>query len=198
MWPFPLWNTTIYGFPRFRLALVSSRFQIAGGLEINFHDDSGNLRTARPAEVFFPRYHVGPNYWGTYALEMWRPAAWYFEHGFASPTNAREYTPAGNSVRNLEPVWADGGWEAIWNGPEMPLVFTRNVSTELIEWAIWALHLVFEQQLNAMKAIQPKAPTRMERYREQHGKLKEQFLSTIKERQKEFPGLTVNVPAAIN
>ena len=194
MWPFPLWNTTIYGFPRFRLVLLSSRFQIAGGLEINFHDDHGNLRTARPAEVFFPRYHVGPNYWGTYALEMWRPAAWYYEHGFASPTRAREYTPAGNSVRNLEPVWVDGGWEAIWNGPEMPLVFTRNVSTDLIEWAIWAVHLKFRMDL----AYKPKPPTRMERYHEQHGKIKKQFLNTIKERQEEFPGLTVNVPAAIN
>ncbi len=198
LWPVPLWDTTIYGYPRFRLVLLSSRYQISGGLEIHFHDKSGNLQTIRPAEVFLPRYHVRPSFWGTYALEMWRPAYWYFTHGFASPAQAMEYTPAGSGVRSLEPVWEAGGWEAIWNGMESPMVFTRDVSTDLIEWSIWVLHLKFMQQIEAMKPIQPKKPTRMERYRENHGRIKDLILGNIKDRQREYTGLTLNVPGEIN
>src|SRR3990167_3319446 len=146
-WPFGLWDTTFYGYPKFRLTLLDSRFVIAGGQEVTFLDNHGNWKTSHPAEVLYPRYQVGPEYSGRYVLEMWRPAAWYYEHGFANPARAIDYSPAGVGVRKIEPVWVEGGWEAIMNGLESPLTFGRDSSQEGIKTAIWLVHLLFKQQL---------------------------------------------------
>lgn len=153
-----------HGEPLFRLAVVSSRFQLVGGQQVTIRDSSGNYIKQIPTECFIPRYHVQPEYHGAYVLEMWHSAQWYWEHGWgANQTengiietdilrgyrgdHVRQYTDPMRQTLNMEPVWADGGYEAIEKGVGDPFIFPRNypdgapLNTEMIRWAIFVVQL---------------------------------------------------------
>lgn len=189
LWPCPLWETAFYGYPRFRVVLVDSRFQIAGSQQVTFLDDHGNWRTCHPAEVLIPRYRVGPEWCGRYILEMWRPAAWYFKEGYADPAKAVIHGPNGKGIRRREPVWDQGAWEAIENGG-LPLWFNRDVSGDMIRWAIWCLHRKFDRDLRA----KPKVLSQTEYYWQQHEQEKLKFQERFRERRPTLPGPMVAVP----
>lgn len=189
LWPFKEWETALYGYPRFRLALVSSRYTLSGGHKITRKDSNGNIVSTGEAEVLYPLYHVPKSYHGLYVLEMWRPAAWWYSQGFDG-RRAIEYDGAGNGVRSQEPVWPEGNWLAIMNGA-VPLCFTRNVSTDLIRWSIYAVHLMFEastEQLCEAKKQEQDSADEAEEYAK---------LEHLGQFRPAFPGAAITVPETI-
>lgn len=191
LWHCNLWDTSIYGYPRFRLALLDSRYTIGGGMMVTIKTPEGGVRQTTPNEVFYPLYLVPKPYMGTYVLEMWRPPAWFYEQGFASP-KAFEHDAVGRAWRNVEPVWPEGGWVGIWKAPESPLVFTRDVSTDLIRWALYVVHLRFDSTAEEN--------TEAQRQRDQNEEAAQfnQTLELLRSRRPTMPGPMVNVPATIN
>ena len=183
-----MWDTTLYGRPRFRLALLSSRFTLTGGHKVTVKDSNGNVVSNSEAEVLHPLYpNLPKNYHGLYVLEMWRPAAWWFSQGFEG-RNAVEYDGAGNGVRSEEPVWPEGNWLAIQNG-SVPLCFTRDVSTDLVRWAIYATHLMFDASEDDMMRA------KRDEFHRQEDEEEKAKLEHLAQFRPVFPGPAVTVPA---
>lgn len=152
-----------FGEPLFRLVHMMSRFQISGGQMITFLDTNGNYQKCEEhQEVMLPRYHVAAKWHDTYVLEMWHPPQWYYEHGYGG-AQAVDYSPEGKRFQNMEPVWDDGGFEAIWNGIQHPFCFPRfypdgggPLDIDMVKWAVYAvrarLSVEAEQIVKARKA----------------------------------------------
>ncbi len=126
----------------FRLVLCSSRYYLSGGHQVNL---AGCLI---PTEIFLPRYHVSPAHHGLYVLELWRSPEELMREGYGFKTV--EFDEYGEGIRCEEPIWADGCYEAVWNGPGNPFVFPRDVPTDVIEWAIWLVKLRVGMDVEAM------------------------------------------------
>ena len=134
-----------HGDANFRLALVSSRYRIAGGYDFIFRDTHGNHQKTCPAEMFIPRYPSARGEWGLYVLERWHPPMWYYDNGFGQQRDV-EWSPQGKAIRCMEPVWPRGGYEACWWDINQLFVLPRDVAAEStsplclsIEQAIWAV-----------------------------------------------------------
>lgn len=138
-------GVSLTGKANFRLALVSSRFMIAGGHEFLFLDAHGNYQKTCPAEMFLPRYPASPPEWGLYVLERWHPPQWYYEHGFGRDTV--EWNDEGKAIQSLEPIWSDGGYEAcLWDATQL-FVFPRDVSADGSGLSLqMAIHAVFGRE----------------------------------------------------
>lgn len=184
LWDFLAWDTTLYGYPRFRLALIDSRYQLAGSTDVLFRDEHGNPTVCKQAEVLIPRYHVPDHYIGNYALEMWRPAAWYFDNGYADAGAVKH--DGCNSVRLREPVWERGGWDAIENGLGTPLAITRNSPPDMVRFLMFELHRLFDQQ-RKFSICKPKQKGQVEAYYEQHEEQKQTMLDRL-----QHPGTTIH------
>lgn len=189
-WPCHLWDTSLYGHPRFRLALVSSRFTLSGGHVVTIKDAQGNIRSTAPAVVQYPLYHVPEPFYGCYVLEMWRPAAWWYAQGFGSK-RAVEYSEFGKGIRAMEPVWPEGNWLGIMNGAN-PFCATRDVSTDLVRWMIHVVKLRFEAtNLQIAKLAR-------ERSNAADAQEKKDVLEALRSRRPTMPGPMVAIPAAVN
>jgi hypothetical protein len=173
-WSFPLWNTTLYGYPRFRLALLGSRYAISGGPEVAEVDQHGNHKPVQELHEFLmPRYVVQPEYHELYLLEMWRPPAWYYENGFGGQL---EYSETGTGFHNLEPVFASGGWEGMEWRLNQPFAFPRDVppygEEPSIEWAMWAVHKRMEMQALQIAKLERERQSQQKESDIQEAKLK--------------------------
>lgn len=198
-----------HGEPLFRLAVVSSRYQLVGGQQVTIRDDSGNYIKQIPTECFIPRYHVKPEYHSAYVLEMWHSAQWYWEHGWgANQTenakietdiiktfrgdHVRQYTDPLRQTLNMEPVWPDGGYEAIEKGVGDPFIFPRNypdgapLNTELIQWGIFIVHL--RMGMDAGKII----AHRKQKQKEQEAKERQQRADFMADKRPAFMEPTVS------
>lgn len=121
-----------YGKPNYRLAFVHSRFQLAGGFEINCYDSNGNFHHTEECEVLMPRYFVPRSFDGWLVLEVWKSCEWLLAEGF----ERMEYSPAGKGVRVIEPAWSEGCYEAIERGPQLPWMFPADIDHQTIADAI--------------------------------------------------------------
>lgn len=128
----------LYERPRFRLARIDSRFMISGGVEINFYDPNGNLQKTIPDTILMPRYPEVPRrILPCYVLERWRAAEWYARHGFGRNLFVLH---GFTNIQQGEPIWPQGGYEAVIRGFNDPWIFPMNVSTWTIYKAIrWTL-----------------------------------------------------------
>lgn len=126
----------LYGNPNFRLVLVSSRYQIAGGHEFTFLDRHGDYLKTCPAEMLIPRYAAQPAERDLYLLEKWRSPEWYYNEGFG--VDDVEFNAVGEAVRCMEPVWPEGGYEAVWYEAAQMAVFPKNISGDhqALAWMI--------------------------------------------------------------
>ena len=131
-------GTNHRGEARFRLVVLQSRYMISGGLAVTFLDLHGNYQKQIPAEIFIPRYQAEEIERELYLLEQWRSPQWYYENGFGDPKVAMEWTVGGKTVRCLEPIWPDGGYEATFYEGMQMFVFPRNLSPDniVLQWAI--------------------------------------------------------------
>ncbi len=156
-------GANLYGRPRFRLAWTPSRFLISGSKEVNRFDEHGNYISSRMETVFVPRYAmIEPQFQDSYVLERWRPAEWYAKNGFGG-AGAFEYDGAA-AVQVREPVWSQGGYEAVLRDIEDPWIFSKDVST----WTIWKAirwTLISESYSVFQKVFDRQDARRMERER---------------------------------
>lgn len=126
----------LQGKPRFRLVLMSSRYQIAGGHEFTFLDRHGDYLKTCPTEMLLPRYVAEPAERELYLLEKWRGPEWYYKEGFG--INAVEFNEYGKAIRSMEPIWPEGGYEAVWYDAAQMAVWPRDISSEhpALAWMI--------------------------------------------------------------
>lgn len=123
--------------PNFRLVQADSRFALHGGQEITFQDLSGNHRKCVPETILTQRYSIPKELLPCYVLELWRPPEWYAAQGWGGKD---EFTWAatGKSMRIKEPIWPEGGYEAVLRSGEMDdyALFPPSVTTWTIYKAI--------------------------------------------------------------
>ncbi len=122
-----------HGEPNFRLVLCESRFQLAGGHQVNV----AGIR--QRVEVFLPRYAVEETCHEHYVLELWNSREELLRQGYG--VHDTEFDESGNEVRCMEPAWESGCYEAVWNNPSQPFMFPRNSPSEIIRWGVWVVHL---------------------------------------------------------
>lgn len=136
--------------PRFRLALMASRYRLIGGKEVTQLDSNGNVKSRAPEELFIPRYIGMPEVQHKmYVLEQWHPAEWYMERG--AGRLSVEYDDAGKGYRNMEPIWCDGAYDGVYWKFGQPLVLGQDAALDWagsevsVRWAIWATIKILEQ-----------------------------------------------------
>lgn len=127
----------LQGKPRYRMVLVSSRYQIAGGHEFTFLDKHGNYQKTCPAEMLIPRYVTEPAERELYLLEKWQSPEWYYKNGFGADLEI-DFSVTGKAIRAMEPVWPEGGYEAVWYEAAQMAVWPRDVAPDhpALAWMI--------------------------------------------------------------
>lgn len=140
---------------------------ISGGREVNFLDSHGNYRKCVPETIFTPRYSVPDDLLGAYVLERWRPAEWYAKQGWGR--SSMEFNGAGQGLQVFEPVWPEGGYEAVIRNFEEPMLFPRDVSTWTIQKAIRVVFI--QESLTLEEKMLPVWEARRKRKEEQHQNL---------------------------
>lgn len=106
-------------------------------MDVNHFDEHGNYLYSGPETVFVPRYlSIQPPFRDSYVLERWQPPEWYAVNGFGTDLERDGVT----SVQTREPIWAEGGYEAVMRDFNDPQIFPRTVSSYTIYKAIrWTL-----------------------------------------------------------
>ena len=101
--------------------------------------------------MLMPRYQLSREEWGLYLLEEWHPAEWFYEHGFGLASDV-EWSASGKAIRSMEPVWADGSYEAVWHDVNQTLVLPRDIGADhpVLRWAI---RMAMEARYAKMKEV---------------------------------------------
>lgn len=153
-----------YGKANFRLVIVQSRFMIAAGPDFT--------------EMLVPRYAADRAERSLYLLEIWRGPEWYYAKGFDRPDNV-EYNPAGKMIHRIEPIFAEGGYEAcLWDESQM-IVFGRDVPLytgpeDGVLGLAWMIRAV-------IRAQEVRAEAQLEAYREEKERQEEKDLDEATE-----------------
>lgn len=110
-----------FGRPNFRFVWNPRRYAFGGGIELNWYDEHGNLKSTRPETVFVPRYDMPEGREEVWVLENWRSPEWYAEYW----DSLKEVEWDGlKNYRILDPVSSHGGYEGVELAPGMA-VFLR-------------------------------------------------------------------------
>lgn len=103
----------------FRVVLALSRKRVAGGEEVYLRDVHGNALSSTECEIFIPRYAVPKEYRDWYVLEKWLPPEWYAERGWGGDSDFIWVN--GKQIRQLEPIWPEGNYEAVQHAVDTPI-----------------------------------------------------------------------------
>lgn len=115
----------IYGKPNFRLIEARTRFRVGGGLA-KLPDGS-----TQETEVWVPRYSIPPEYSEAFVMEQWLSPEWYASRGWGGPEDFIWFGV--HKVRQLEPIWPWGNYEAVLAAVETPLFIKRNIDIEQVK-----------------------------------------------------------------